>query len=134
MCWSTFVEEYGFNQRRIELIHMLQAELAVIASKGWAYRVYIFGSFIKEPLRAVPGDIDVLLSISQPFGAERWYQAGRADLHIKHIVMSADPSTPATLRAGKTAQEMISVFNEGCQLTGEKARIDGDGSDLVELI
>ncbi|MGI2036323.1 DUF6932 family protein [Rhizobium panacihumi] len=134
MGWSAFVDEYGFNHRRIELIHMLQAELAVIAAKGWTYRAYIFGSFVKEPLKAVPGDIDVLLSISQPFGAERWYQAGKADLHITQIVMSADPSTPATLRAGKTAQEMIAVFNEGCRLTWEEARIDGDGSDLVEVI
>lgn len=131
---AAFRKAYGGNERRTHLIDILVSELAAITARGWTYRAYVFGSFVKVPLKDVPGDIDVLLSISQPFGADRWYQLGPADIHIKHVAMQADFASPKTLKPGKTVRQMIELFNEACRQTNEDVRIDGDGSDLVEVI
>ncbi|AIC28069.1 hypothetical protein IE4803_CH02944 [Rhizobium etli bv. phaseoli str. IE4803] len=131
---TAFFAAYGFNDRRQHLIGLLAAELDAIRAKGWQVRCYVFGSFVRDPLKEQPGDIDCLLGISKPFDDRRWYrQDATGEIHIKHNVLFASFATPNELRPCNTVGEMIALFNQGCALAGEETHIDGDGSDLIEV-
>ncbi|NTH51602.1 hypothetical protein G6L09_11535 [Agrobacterium rhizogenes] len=131
---AAFSAAYGLNERRQHLIGLLAAELDAVRAIGWQVRCYVFGSFVREPLKDHPGDVDFLLGISKPYDDRRWYQQDETgEVHIKHNVLSANSETPSELRPCNSVGEMIAVFNQGCALTGEEAHIDGDGSDLIEV-
>jgi hypothetical protein len=131
---TAFSATYGFNDRRQHLIGLLAAELDAVRAKGWQVRCYVFGSFVREPLKDHPRDIDCLLGISKPFDDQRWYRRDTTgEIHIKHNVLSANFAPPNELRARNTVDEMIAVFNQGCALAGEEAYSEGDGSDLIEV-
>ena len=131
----SFRRIYGFNKRRNDLIDVLTDELTAVVAKDWEYKAYIFGSFIKKPLKPNPGDIDVLLSLSRPYGAEPWYQLGPiSEIHITHCIITSTKSCPSKLLPGKSVIEMIEIFNDNCRRCGEDVRIEGDGSNLVEVI
>ncbi|NTI16102.1 hypothetical protein G6L29_10690 [Agrobacterium rhizogenes] len=131
---AEFSALYGFNDRRRYLIGLLAAELDAIRAKGWQVRCYVFGSFVREPLKDQPGDIDCLLGISKPRNGDRWYRLDRSgEIHIKHNTLIANIESPYELRSCNTVEEMIALFNKGCALAGEDVYIGGDGSDLVEV-
>lgn len=131
---NAFSAVYGLNDRRHFLIALLATELDAIRAKGWQVRCYVFGSFVREPLKELPSDIDCLFGISKPFDVQRWYRVDTTgEIHIKHNVLSANFGTPNELRPCNTVGEMIALFNQGCALAGEEAHIEGDGSDLVEV-
>ena len=132
---SDFSAIYGFNERRVYLIGLLRDELDAICVKGWQVRCYIFGSFVREPLKELPGDLDAMFSISKPCEAEIMWKplVETDDLHIVRNVLTADFSAPYELRPCNTVTQMIALFNDACEQAGEEVRIDGDGSDLVEV-
>lgn len=132
MDYATFMQRYGTSQRRRDLIDLLKSEVEAVAADGGQFRAFVFGSVVTRLCEPNPGDIDVLLSLSRPADATRWFQKTSSDdlqimKHERRPKEVGDPMLPACL----TAVALLSIFNGQEVLVGSEVRVDL--SDLVEF-
>lgn len=130
-----FLQIYGFTERRRYLIGLLRTELEQIIAQGWRFRAYVFGSVVTSR-KPDPGDIDVLLCISKLCSEPRWQQVStREHVWIKPIQLSPEchggDTSPGDLRPCYDVDDMVRVFNESTERTGENIQISA--SDCVEV-
>ncbi len=124
---AEFEDRYGTTERRRYLIGLLENELNYIVAQGWLYRAFVFGSLVNSD-RHEPGDIDVLLCISKPLGADRWHKVTASDdIYIKSVQLSPDSKPEAQmvppLKPCHGVEKMVRLFNESTIETGENIEI-----------
>ncbi|EGD58248.1 hypothetical protein Y88_0300 [Novosphingobium nitrogenifigens DSM 19370] len=134
---AEFEGRYGATERRRYLIGLLKNELDHIVAQQWLYSVFVFGSLVNSD-KDEPGDIDVLLCISKPFGADPWSKITASDdIHIKSCQLSPnfDPEARAlpSLRPCHGVEEMVRLFNESTKNTDENIEISADQCIEVTL-
>ncbi|SLJ86012.1 DUF6932 family protein [Novosphingobium mathurense] len=130
MKFAEFVDRYGATDRRRYLIGLLKNELDHIVAQGWLYRAFVFGSLVNSD-KDEPGDIDVLLCISKPFGADFWRKlTASEDIHIKGCQLApnfdSEARTVPPLRSCHGVEEMVRLFNESTKNTEEDIEISAD--------
>lgn len=124
---AEFEDRYGATERRRYLIGLLKNELDQIVAQKWLYRAFVFGSLVNSD-KDEPGDIDVLLCISKPFGADFWRKITTSDdIHIKGCQLSpnfdAEARTAPPLRPCHGVEEMVRMFNESTKINEEDIEI-----------
>lgn len=127
---AEFEDRFGATKRRRYLIGLLKIELDHIVAQGWAYRAFVFGSLVNSE-KLEPGDIDVLLCISKPFGSAFWRKITASDdIHIKGCQLSPkfdpDARTTQPLRPCHGIDEMVRQFNESTENTEEDIEISAE--------
>jgi hypothetical protein len=132
-----FKDQFGATDRRGYLIDLLKDELDQIVAEGWLYTAFVFGSLVNSE-KDEPGDIDVLLCISKPFGADFWRKIATSDdIHIKSCQLSPifDPEarTAPPLRPCHGVTEMVQLFNESTENINEDIKISVDQCVEIRL-
>jgi hypothetical protein len=128
---------YGTTPRRTSLIDLLEIELKAVIFQGWEFRALVYGSVVTYPEKQEPGDIDVLVSISQPLGAPRWQKIDQSgDMHMLGSCLtskfdSTDPNSAIRLRQCHEPSELVHQFNEHFNNMGEVISINP--TDCVEV-
>jgi hypothetical protein len=68
--WEEFQHRFGrSSSRRVWLSGRLRALLGVAATSGKLLRIFVWGSFVTS--KAAPGDVDLLLIMSEDFEVDR---------------------------------------------------------------
>ena len=112
MTIDDFRERFGFTERRAHLVDELEQELRKIADEGHEFTAVVFGSMVTND-KAVPGDIDLLLCVSQAYGSVPW-SFRRDDVHIKgtRLMPNFSPvSGPGPRKACYDLPTMVANFN-----------------------
>ncbi len=126
---DNFILEYGTSQKRIYLINLLKKELQAIDDKGWACKVYVFGSLVNSDVTE-PNDIDCLFSVSNKLYSGEWVPI--ATTKEMHTWPSYIPFKSSCFYSTcRSLHEMVNAFNDCNQKTGEKIVIEP--SNCVEV-
>lgn len=113
---SQFRAAYGQTPARLALIQLLESELQAIQAQGWMFSAFVFGSLVNTA-KATPGDIDVLVCVSKPFGGCAWrplLQVPQLQVMPHTVTAVFTPAQPALMQQllpCKPVADMVRLFN-----------------------
>lgn len=120
MTIDEFRERFGYTTRRADLTDQLEQELRKIAASGHEFTAAVFGSMVNGD-KAEPGDVDLLLCVSQAFATRPW-PFRHDDIHIKgtRLMANFDPvDGQGPIKACFDLPTLILNFNASTKNVGE---------------